>query len=174
MAYTPINWAENSGVTAVKLDQMDGQIDTNENDLRTIQGGTVSVDGRITANENGLASFKNIQTTGTFNFSGDTTTTQTVNIGNGYFVAAKIYYKVTGLTNTTTRTTVSISVDTPLGEAEISGARVSRETSYDNDDVVTENTQYIANHAQTINNIYINYDGDYRSSASVQIAYIQI
>jgi len=51
MAYTPINWAENSGVTAVKLDQMDGQIDTNENDLRTIQGGTASVDGRITANE---------------------------------------------------------------------------------------------------------------------------
>jgi hypothetical protein len=172
MAYTPINWAENSGVTAVKLDQMDGQIDTNENDLRTIQGGTASVDGRITANENGLASFKNIQTT-TFNFSGDTTTTQTVNIGNGYFVAAKIYYKVTGLTNTTTRTTVSISVDTPLGEAEISGTRVS-EAVNDFDDLVIENTQYIANHAQTINNIYINYDGDYRSSATVQIAYIQI
>jgi hypothetical protein len=53
MAYTPINWAENSGVTAVKLDQMDGQIDTNENDLRTIQGGTASVDGRITNIENG-------------------------------------------------------------------------------------------------------------------------
>jgi hypothetical protein len=150
MAYTPINWAENLDVTAVKLDKMDGQIVTNEN---------------------GLASFKNIQTTGTFNFSGDTTTTQTVNIGNGYFVAAKIYYKVTGDASTTRRTTVSISVDTPLGEAEISGARVS---SAVNDDVVIENTQYIANHAQTINNIYINYDGDYGSSATVQIAYIQI
>jgi len=51
MAYTPINWAEDLDVTAVKLDKMDGQIDTNENDLRTIQGGTASVDGRITANE---------------------------------------------------------------------------------------------------------------------------
>jgi len=51
MAYTPINWAENLDVTAVKLDKMDGQIDTNENDLRTIQGGTASVDGRITTNE---------------------------------------------------------------------------------------------------------------------------
>jgi len=173
MAYTPIGWTESTPVNATNLDKMDGQIDTNENDLRTIQGGTASVDGRITANENGLASFKNIQTTGTFNFSGDTTTTQTVNIGNGYFVAAKIYYKVTGLTNTTTRTTVSISVDTPLGEAEISGTRVSRAVN-DFDDLVLENTQYIANHAQTINNIYINYDGDYRSSATVQIAYIQI
>jgi len=173
MAYTPIGWTESTLVNATNLDQMDSQIDTNENDLRTIQGGTASVDGRITANENGLASFKNIQTTGTFNFSGGATTTQTVNIGNGYFVAAKIYYKVTGLTNATTRTTVSISVDTPLGEAEISGARVS-EAMNNYDDVVIENTQYIANHAQTINNIYINYDGDYRSSASVQIAYIQI
>ena len=173
MAYTPIGWTESTPVNATNLDKMDGQIDTNENDLRTIQGGTASVDGRITANENGLASFKNIQTTGTFNFSGDTTTTQTVNIGNGYFVAAKIYYKVTGLTNTITRTTVSISVDTPLGEAEISGTRVSRAVNNSNNTVI-ENTQYIANHAQTINNIYINYDGDYRSSASVQIAYIQI
>ena len=173
MAYTPINWAENSGVTAVKLDQMDGQIDTNENDLRTIQGGTASVDGRITANENGLASFKNIQTTGTFNFSGDTTTTQTVNIGNGYFVAAKIYYKVIGDNNVVRRTAVSISVDTPLGEAKISGVSVSGAVD-DIDNRVVENTQYIANHAQTTNNIYINYAGDSESSASVQIAYIQI
>jgi len=173
MAYTPIGWTESTPVNATNLDKMDGQIDTNENDLRTIQGGTASVDGRITANENGLASFKNIQTTGTFNFSGNTTTTQTVNIGNGYFVAAKIYKKVIGADNVVRRTTVSISVDTPLGEAEISGTRVSNAVN-NIDNRVVENTQYIANHAQTTNNIYINYEGDSESSASVQIAYIQI
>ena len=53
MAYTPIGWTESTPVNATNLDKMDGQIDTNENDLRTIQGGTASVDGRITNIENG-------------------------------------------------------------------------------------------------------------------------
>jgi len=42
MAYTPINWAENSGVTAVKLDKMDNQIDANEQDLRNIENDFVN------------------------------------------------------------------------------------------------------------------------------------
>jgi len=43
MAYTPINWAENLDVTAVKLDKMDSQIDVNENDIDNIKNGTTTV-----------------------------------------------------------------------------------------------------------------------------------
>ena len=48
MAYTPINWDEDTPITPDNLDNMDSQIDDNEDDLRTIQGNAVSVDGRIT------------------------------------------------------------------------------------------------------------------------------
>lgn len=55
MAYTPINWAENSDVTAVKLDQMDSQIDTNENDLRGHDSDISNLDGRIDGNDSDIA-----------------------------------------------------------------------------------------------------------------------
>ena len=48
MAYTPIEWDEITPITPANLDNMDSQIDDNEDDLRTIQGGEVAVDGRIT------------------------------------------------------------------------------------------------------------------------------
>lgn len=52
MAYTPINWAENLDVTAVKLDKMDNQIDANENDLR-------GHDTDIASNDNDIADLLN-------------------------------------------------------------------------------------------------------------------
>ena len=56
MAYTPINWAENLGVDATKLDKMDNQIDANEQRLTDIDNkatGTVTEDlqGQITRME---------------------------------------------------------------------------------------------------------------------------
>lgn len=54
MAYTPINWDEITPITPTNLNKMDNQIDENEDDLRTIQGGKTEVDGRITKNESDI------------------------------------------------------------------------------------------------------------------------
>ena len=61
MAYTPINWDENTPITPTNLDNMDSQIDDNEDDLRKIQGEEVSVDGRITTNEGDITDLLNFQ-----------------------------------------------------------------------------------------------------------------
>ena len=58
MAYTPINWDENTLVTAVRLDKMDTEIDSNEQRLTDIDnksGGTVTNDlqGQIDNLESG-------------------------------------------------------------------------------------------------------------------------
>ena len=58
MSYTPINWDENTPITASLLDRMDIGINENDNDLATIQGGEAEVDGRISTNENDIASNK--------------------------------------------------------------------------------------------------------------------
>ena len=51
MSYTPINWDENTPITAALLDRMDTGINENDDDLATIQGGEAEVDGRISTNE---------------------------------------------------------------------------------------------------------------------------
>lgn len=82
MAYTPINWAESTNVTATKLNQMDNQIDTN--------------DSRITTNENdilNLQSLKNIQTA-TGSFSGQSTQQEIINISNAYILQIKLYLHI--------------------------------------------------------------------------------
>ena len=51
MSYTPINWNEDTPITASLLDRMDTGINENDDDLATIQGGEAEVDGRISTNE---------------------------------------------------------------------------------------------------------------------------
>jgi hypothetical protein len=88
MAYTPINWAENSGVTAVKLDQMDGQIDTNESDITNIiNGSTIN-----TLLENAVYGSKQ-----TYSVPGEST----INFPGGpglYYIDSNTYLQIDGNT----------------------------------------------------------------------------
>ena len=52
MAYTPIGWTESTPVNATNLDKMDGQIDTNENDITNIKTGSMWPIGSIYINAN--------------------------------------------------------------------------------------------------------------------------
>ena len=52
MAYTPIGWTESTPVNATNLDKMDGQIDTNENDITNIKTGSMWPVGSIYINAN--------------------------------------------------------------------------------------------------------------------------
>ena len=59
MSYDPINWDEDTPITATLLDRMDTGINENDDDLATIQGEEAEVDGRISNNENNINTNEN-------------------------------------------------------------------------------------------------------------------
>ena len=191
MAYTPIEWDEVTPITPDNLNKMDNQIDTNEDDLRTIQGGTTNADGRITQNEDDIADHENRITTNegdisnlqvltvpieeVENFSGTSSQSGSIGINDNMFVIGfRLYAYVSGGGDDTDsnfiRSTVSITINGKCGNtqhsttAEASGfGSLSASSSYVSTDV------HFA-----VSSIDINYSTSSGSNATIDSANAEV